>query len=602
MRDRITSRSGFLDLRVLFALLFCAAATLLGFSRAETVAGNSQRSLTFKERVAYQQAIEEVYWKHRIWPRPEAKPSLDAAMTQAQLEKKVAQYLLMSQVLEDHWQRPIDAQRLQAEIDRMAKHTRQPDVLHKLFEALGNDPFVIAECLARPVLTERLVADLPTQDNRGRFETAHSKELRSVSTTTTVANGTYTLPSISEGNPPCTGDTWTPTSVIGAPNGRQFHTAVWTGSEMIVWGGNTSGGYFNTGGRYNPATDSWIATSTINAPTGRWIHTAVWTGSEMIVWGGSGSNDVSFNSGGRYNPGTDTWTATNIADAPAARGSHTAIWTGSEMIVWGGTFFDGQNNYFLKTGGRYNPGTDTWTATSITNVPDGRFRHTAVWSGSEMIVWGGWDDTNPFNTGGRYNPDTDTWTATGTTNVPLGRFAHTAVWTGSEMIVWGGYSPANPPEQNTGGRYNPDTDSWTATSTTDAPQGRDYHTAVWTGCELIIWGGETFYDGSEHYLNTGGRYNPDTDSWTATSNTNVPDGRAFLTAIWTGNEMIVWGGYTGGMFIYFNTGARYGAEGGSTPTPTPTATPTATATPTSTPRTGPSPRSRPTPAPRPIPR
>ncbi len=40
----------------------------------------------------------------------------------------------------------------------MASHTKQPEVLRELFEALGNDPFVIAECLARPVLTERLVA------------------------------------------------------------------------------------------------------------------------------------------------------------------------------------------------------------------------------------------------------------------------------------------------------------------------------------------------------------------------------------------------------------------------------------------------------------
>ena len=48
---------------------------------------------------------------------------------------------------------------LQAEINRMASHTRQPEVLRQLFVALGNDPFIIAECLARTVLSERLVAD-----------------------------------------------------------------------------------------------------------------------------------------------------------------------------------------------------------------------------------------------------------------------------------------------------------------------------------------------------------------------------------------------------------------------------------------------------------
>ncbi len=81
-------------------------------------------------------------------------------MSQAQIEKKVEDYLRNSQALEDYWQRPITADQLQAEMERMASHTKQPEVLRELFEALGNDPFVIAECLARPVLTERLIADL----------------------------------------------------------------------------------------------------------------------------------------------------------------------------------------------------------------------------------------------------------------------------------------------------------------------------------------------------------------------------------------------------------------------------------------------------------
>jgi hypothetical protein len=72
------------------------------------------------------------------------------------------------------------------------------------------------------------------------------------------------------------------------------------------------------------------------------------------------------------------------------------------------------------------------------------------------------------------------------------------VWTGSEMIVWGGLSGP----LNTGGRYNPSTDSWTATSPSNAPQERVSHTAVWTGMEMIVWGGTDL----TFYLNTGGRY------------------------------------------------------------------------------------------------
>ncbi|PYL86246.1 MAG: galactose oxidase, partial [Verrucomicrobia bacterium] len=100
---------------------------------------------------------------------------------------------------------------------------------------------------------------------------------------------------------------------------------------MIVWGGVDFSGYFNTGGRYNPTTDSWTATSTASAPAGREIHTAVWTGSEMIVWGGYNGTDL--NTGGRYNPSADSWTAISTTNAPAARDSHAAVWTGSEMIV-----------------------------------------------------------------------------------------------------------------------------------------------------------------------------------------------------------------------------------------------------------------------------
>ena len=184
---------------------------------------------------------------------------------------------------------------------------------------------------------------------------------------------------------------------------------------MIVWGGyGSSGPYLDTGGRYNPSTDSWTVTSTTGAPAGRTDHTAVWTGSEMIVWGGQGSGATVLNTGGRYNPSTDSWTATNTAGAPAARKYHTAVWTGNQMIVWGGispiptptpsphpspsptpsptpTGTPAPTPTPPATGGRYDPITDSWTATSTISAPDPRQNHTAVWTGTEMIVWGGYN-------------------------------------------------------------------------------------------------------------------------------------------------------------------------------------------------------------------
>src|SRR5438094_1495197 len=100
---------------------------------------------------------------------------------------------------------------------------------------------------------------------------------------------------------------------------------------MIVWGGNG-----NTGGRYSPANDSWVSTGSDGAPSARSGHTAVWTGTQMIIWGGSDRSFNTLNSGGRYDPIIDNWIATSNANAATGRSSHTAVWTGTEMIVWGG--------------------------------------------------------------------------------------------------------------------------------------------------------------------------------------------------------------------------------------------------------------------------
>ena len=124
---------------------------------------------------------------------------------------------------------------------------------------------------------------------------------------------------------------------------------MWTGSEMIVWGGwNAGPTYFNTGCRYDPIMDSWVPTSTgANVPAGRWGHTAVWTGKEMIVWGGQGTSY--FDTGGRYDPQVDSWQPTSTgANVPAARYDHTAVLAGTQMIVWGGAYLDD-----LDTGALY---------------------------------------------------------------------------------------------------------------------------------------------------------------------------------------------------------------------------------------------------------
>jgi len=320
----------------------------------------------------------------------------------------------------------------------------------------------------------------------------------------------------------------------------------------------------------------WTAIATTGAPSARGWHTTIWTGTpaqggtgEMIIWGGA-TNTAEYvyyalNTGAKYYPVTDTWIPITTTDAPSNRTGHTAVWTGSEMIIWGGSNI----TEWLNTGAKYYSITDTWISITTTGAPSSRTWHTAVWTGSpaqggtgEMIIWGGYGIGAPnLNTGAKYNLISDTWTAITTTDAPLGRFRHTAIWTGREMIIWGGDDAQGPITLiNTGAKYNPISDTWTAITTTGEPSPREWHTSIWTGIEMIIWGG---LNDSLWYLNTGAKYNPISDTWTAMPTTNAPSARAGHTAIWTGTpaeggtgEMIVWGG-SGDFASSLNTGAKY---------------------------------------------
>ena len=171
-----------------------------------------------------------------------------------------------------------------------------------------------------------------------------------------------------------------------------------------------------------------------------------------------------------------------------------------------------------------------------------------------MIIWGGLDPHAFLDTGGRYDPSTDSWRATTTTNTPRARFSHTAVWSGSEMIIWGGDAAPTPRPTATA----------TATPTSFArPQLADQPPAA-QGRDREP---QSFPD---TISNTGGRYCA--HSGPTPTPTPTPTSTSTVTPTPT-----------------------------STATTTPTATPTATAsaTATSTPRPLTTPRPRPSPAPRP---
>ena len=335
-------------------------------------------------------------------------------------------------------------------------------------------------------------------------------------------------------------DTWTPTGLSGGlPSARIEHRAVWTGTRMMVWGGQV-----DSGGLYDPITDSWKMTSRIGAPSPRSDPTMVFDGSRVMVWGGRFGSPGLLDDGARYDPASDAWTTMASAGAPSPRYLHGATWTGSEMHVWGG-----RDNGWIADGARYDPSLDRWTPIASTaEAPSSRWNATAHWTGTEMIVWGGNNTFDYLNTGSRYEPISHRWSRMSQGfGTPPGRADYTSIWTGDEMIVFGGFGVG--PE---GSRYDPVRNAWTPIAPgPDPPSGRYNHTAVWTGTEMIVWGGVG-------YLNTGGRYDPLTDTWLPTSTGfNVPTGRFDHTAVWAGNRMVIWGGRDVTSFYFVNTGGRY---------------------------------------------
>ena len=179
-----------------------------------------------------------------------------------------------------------------------------------------------------------------------------------------------------------------------------------------------------------------------------------------------------------------------LTSPPDGRYCHTAVWTGSEMIVWGGVSAQFEHRREIQSEHRQLDSHQHHQCARCSR----RASHRSVdWQRNDRLGWLNgqlFEHRRAIQSRHRQlDSDQHHWRA----RWPR---VHTAVWTGSEMIVWGGYDGGT--FLNTGGRYNPSTNSWTATSTTGAPAGRSYHTAVWTGSEMIVWGGSANYQRFEH--------------------------------------------------------------------------------------------------------
>lgn len=385
-------------------------------------------------------------------------------------------------------------------------------------------------------------------------------------------------------------------SMSSAPTGfegRYWHSAVWTGSKMIVWGGYgtyaaPSYVYVKpSGAAYDLAGDAW---TTIAAPpsalsSGRWHHSGVWTGTQMIVWGGL--NNTSYttssyytNTGAIYDPSTNTWPKTVAATSLTPRYDHVGVWstTTNEMLIWGGMAY-GSTYAPVNDGAAYDPATDTWTPMPASPLSP-RYRASAVWTGTELIIWGGLSTTSTtsgiLRDGARYDPKTKVWTKFPDPPAELdARWDNAQVWSGKEMLVWGGVGSivGSSYGRSDGARYMPG-GSWTrftvpsddifATGTQATRAG----VQAWYGNgKLWMWSGapvtSSSYVGSPTtgggYIAAAGgvSYDPSTDKWTTMDVTGAPTiARAHASVVWTGKEAIIWGGSN------YGSGSTYYADGG----------------------------------------
>ncbi len=271
----------------------------------------------------------------------------------------------------------------------------------------------------------------------------------------------------------------------------------------------------------------------------------------ILVWGGATSQGFA-NDGWIYKLEQKTWQklpSPGLLEPRRASGT----WTGTHLVIWGGRDFNKYTYDYSKnfgTGAFYSPSDNTWTTIATSNAPSPRYGHTLTPIGTSVLIWGGVDRPSiedkaaaTLGNGGIFDPLTQVWTPlSGTPSTH--RSLHCAVWTGSQLLVFGGIRKM--PDQdslliNQGEIFDPKSMEWKPMSDKMQPAPRFGHTCAWTGKKLVVWGG---YVGFSTAAN-GGVYDPQTDTWTPVDESNAPFAFLSETSLWTGQYLLVWGGRNG---------------------------------------------------------
>lgn len=346
-----------------------------------------------------------------------------------------------------------------------------------------------------------------------------------------------------------------PLGLNQAPQGTYRHAAVWTGEEMVLFGGTTEGSAsLGKASAYNPRTETWTDLGWPAAFGARTAAQMVWTGEEVFVWGGFQANGPQQNewaySGALYSPAKKSW----VAVPPPSWWNpksftwdsdprQTVVWTGERAIVYGG--IDSRSGQPL--GASFDPRTQSWSPLNVATeqAPRRIAGHSAVWTGSQMIVWGGYagdsDSSREISAEGAvYTPAQDRWTKIGASGAPSARAGHQAVWTGQNMVVLsGGGVNSSGALSATGGLFDPKSFSWVPLQS-ELLIERVGHQAVWNGEEVLVIGGRS--NRLKSYFGELYAFNPATLRWRVVAGAKTPEPRFHPSLVWTGSSALVWGG------------------------------------------------------------
>jgi hypothetical protein len=377
-----------------------ALVALVALAPARAAQPGNPGALTLDSRIASQARIERFWFDHREavgTPDDAAAPDPDAAFAGAlpptTLREKVEKSLARSRILRERYGITLTPEMLRGEVARMARETRDPARLRELFAVLGNDGFLIAETLAREGLSERLLRGRFDDDEkiqadrlalvRSLREAAPAGSLRSLAETPGVEHYFVTLQD-SEDESPATGDLGS--FRLPREEFARRAAALPPPGELSPIEETEAGYGFTRTVRAGPGEavlETLLVrkhdfTSWFEAQRARYNPADLEAEAVASDTVGGAAPDVTAAAAGAC----DTWdNQFRIAQAPYRRNNHYAVWTGAEMIIWGG-FNNWSSSYYLTDGARYNPTTDTWTAISDVNSPAGVQSGTAVWTGT----------------------------------------------------------------------------------------------------------------------------------------------------------------------------------------------------------------------------